>query len=117
MDFTLIHSKQYDREVSLVAFDLVEMDGKDYRPAPLVDRKLRFAKLLAKANKGIEYNDHIEGSGSDIFAAAGRPGHEGIVASLSIRWSSKAVISSEVAVVPKLPTQRTEPVRTPRPRG
>jgi hypothetical protein len=35
LSFDLIHSKQYDREVSLVAFDLLELDGKDYRPAPL----------------------------------------------------------------------------------
>jgi ATP-dependent DNA ligase len=27
--FDLIHSKQYDREVSLVAFDLLEIDGQD----------------------------------------------------------------------------------------
>ena len=30
--FDLIHSKQYDREVSLVAFDLLELDGADFRP-------------------------------------------------------------------------------------
>lgn len=79
-DFALIHSKQYDREVSLVAFDLLELNGKDYRPAPLADRKVRLAKLLAKGKIGIEYNQHLEGDGADIFAAACRLGHEGIVA-------------------------------------
>jgi ATP-dependent DNA ligase len=30
-DFNLIHSKEYDREVSLVAFDLLELNGEDVR--------------------------------------------------------------------------------------
>ena len=42
--FDLIHSKQYDREVSLVAFDLLELDGEDVRRRPLLDRKARLAK-------------------------------------------------------------------------
>jgi ATP-dependent DNA ligase len=28
-DFNLIHKKEYDREVSLVAFDLLELNGED----------------------------------------------------------------------------------------
>ena len=31
--FDLIHSKQYDREVSLVAFDLLELEGDEVAPA------------------------------------------------------------------------------------
>ena len=42
--FDLIHSKQYDREVSLVAFDLLELDGADIRKRPLLDRKALLAK-------------------------------------------------------------------------
>ena len=78
--FDLIHSKQYDREVSLVAFDLLELDGDEVRRRPLLDRKARLAKLIAKARDGIEYGEHIDGDGSDIFKAACRLGHEGIVA-------------------------------------
>ena len=78
--FDLIHSKQYDREVSLVAFDLLELDGDEVRRRPLLDRKARLAKLIAKAIDGIEYGEHIDGDGSDIFKAACRLGHEGIVA-------------------------------------
>ena len=78
--FDLIHSKQYDREVSLVAFDLLELDGEEVRRRPLLDRKARLAKLVAKAGDGIEFNEHIEGDGADIFKAACRLGHEGIVA-------------------------------------
>jgi ATP-dependent DNA ligase len=44
-DFNLIHSKEYDREVSLVAFDLLELNGEDLRPAPLTERKRRLEPL------------------------------------------------------------------------
>jgi ATP-dependent DNA ligase len=79
-DFALIHSKEYDREVSLVAFDLLELDGTDFRPKPLLDRKARLAKVIAKVRDGIELNEHIEGDGADIFKAACKLGHEGIIA-------------------------------------
>ena len=46
--FDLIHSKEYDREVSLVAFDLLELDGEAVARRPLLDRKIRLQKLVAK---------------------------------------------------------------------
>jgi ATP-dependent DNA ligase len=69
-----------DREVSLVAFDLLEKDGEDLRPLTLVERKRRLAHLLQSVKAGIELNEHLEGDGADIFRAAGSLGHEGIVA-------------------------------------
>ena len=69
--FALIHSKQYDREVSLVAFDLLEPDGVEVAKKSLLDAKVR---------DGIEFNEHIEGDGADMFSAACKLGHEGIVA-------------------------------------
>jgi ATP-dependent DNA ligase len=79
-DFNLIHSKEYDREVSLVAFDLLEKDGEDLRPLRLDERKRRLQYLVAKVREGIEFGDHIQGDGADIFKAACDLGHEGIVA-------------------------------------
>ena len=79
-DFNLIHSKEYDREVSLVAFDLLEKDGEDLRPLRLEERKGRLQYLVSKVRDGIEFSEHIEGDGADIFQAACRLGHEGIVA-------------------------------------
>ena len=35
---------------------------------------------MAKAQSAIEYNDYLEGDGADIFSAACKLGHEGIVA-------------------------------------
>jgi bifunctional non-homologous end joining protein LigD len=66
--------------VSLVAFDPLELDGKDYRPAPLVDRKARLASLIEKVWAAVELSEHIKGDGTDIFKAACKLGHEGIVA-------------------------------------
>lgn len=80
-DFALIHSKEYDREVSMVAFDLLEQDGEDLRHLPLVKRKSYLRHLLKPMRgHGIEFNEHLEGDGADIFRAACQLGHEGIVA-------------------------------------
>jgi bifunctional non-homologous end joining protein LigD len=78
--FDLIHSKRYNRHVSLVAFDLLELDGTDIAEQPLLERKAQLAKLMAKVRNGIEYGEHIGGNGADIFRAACHLGHEGIVA-------------------------------------
>ena len=69
----------YDREVSLVAFDLLEKDGEDLRPLTLVERERRLAHLLQSVKAGIERNEHLEGDGADIFRAA-LTRREGIVA-------------------------------------
>jgi bifunctional non-homologous end joining protein LigD len=79
-DFRLLHDKQNDFAATMIAFDLLEVDGEDLRPASLAHRKLRLARLLIKARDGIEYNDHIEGDGRDIYASACELGHEGIIA-------------------------------------
>ena len=45
--FDRLHSRAYDGEVSLYAFDLLELDGTDWRPRTLEERKHRLAELLA----------------------------------------------------------------------
>jgi bifunctional non-homologous end joining protein LigD len=77
--FDRLHSRTYDREVILYAFDLLELDGKDWRPRTLGERKDRLAELLASAPAGIRYSEHLEGDGAAIFAHACRLGAEGIV--------------------------------------
>jgi bifunctional non-homologous end joining protein LigD len=46
-DFTLLHSREYDKEVSLLAFDLLELDGVEIRKLPLMDRKTKLQRLPA----------------------------------------------------------------------
>ena len=50
------------------------------RALPLDERKRRLAFLVAKVKDGIEYNEHLEGNGEEIFQHACRLRHEGIVA-------------------------------------
>jgi ATP-dependent DNA ligase len=77
--FDKLHSRAHDGEAFLYAFDLLELDGEDWRPRPLEERKARLEKLLAKAPAGIQYSEHLEGDGAAIFAHACKLGCEGIV--------------------------------------
>ena len=45
--------------VSLIVFDLLELNGEDVRAVSLLDRKARLFRLVAKAKDGIEFNDHL----------------------------------------------------------
>jgi bifunctional non-homologous end joining protein LigD len=77
--FEKLHSRSHDGEAFLHAFDLLELDGEDWRPRPLEERKARLEKLLAKAPAGIQYTEHLEGDGATVFAHACKLGAEGIV--------------------------------------
>jgi ATP-dependent DNA ligase len=61
------------------AFDLLELDGEDYRAKPLAESKKALFKLLRRAWRGIEYVEHLEGDGAVIFEHACKLGLEGIV--------------------------------------
>jgi bifunctional non-homologous end joining protein LigD len=67
------------QEALLYAFDLLELDGKDLRSLPLIQRKQTLQKLLKRASPGIVYNDHEIGDGWLIFRHACKLGLEGIV--------------------------------------
>jgi bifunctional non-homologous end joining protein LigD len=62
-----------------IAFDLLHLDGKDYRALPLLERKARLRKLI-KGDKGaVRYSDHLETEGATVFRHACRMGLEGII--------------------------------------
>jgi bifunctional non-homologous end joining protein LigD len=77
-DFDKLHSGGYDASVLLYAFDLIELDGEDLRPAPLEQRRGKLEKLLARSD-WIRFSEHITGDGAIIFAHACKLGLEGIV--------------------------------------
>ena len=62
-------------------FDLLSLDGKDWRKKPLKERRARLAKLISA--KGVSdyliYADYVEGSGQEFFDQACVAGLEGIV--------------------------------------
>ena len=62
-------------------FDLLSLDGKDWRKKPLKERRAQLAKLISA--KGVSdfliYADYVEGSGPEFFAQVRAMGLEGIV--------------------------------------
>jgi bifunctional non-homologous end joining protein LigD len=61
------------------AFDLLYLDGYDWRRVPLEDRKRKLASLLV-AGHVLRYSDHYEEHGRALFEMARKRGLEGIVA-------------------------------------
>jgi ATP-dependent DNA ligase len=77
--FNRVRYRQHDESIFLYAFDLIELNGDDLRRDPLEDRKARLEVMLAKAEAGIRFNDHMVGEGEVIFCHACKLGLEGIV--------------------------------------
>jgi bifunctional non-homologous end joining protein LigD len=67
--------------IQAYVFDLLHLDGKDFRPKELVARKAALEKLLKKSrqDKFLHYSDHVAGHGADVLAKACTMGLEGIV--------------------------------------
>jgi bifunctional non-homologous end joining protein LigD len=63
-------------------FDLLELDGRDLRQQPLLERKLLLRKLLQGAQGPLIYSKHVAG-GERAFRRACRKGLEGIVSKLA----------------------------------
>jgi bifunctional non-homologous end joining protein LigD len=78
-DFDALWNRTDDARVLLFAFDLMELNGEDFRPKPLLERKNRLLKLLSKGRTGIRYVEHLEGDGPMVFEHACKLGLEGIV--------------------------------------
>jgi ATP-dependent DNA ligase len=58
---------------------MIPFSPSDLREAPLIERKGKLAKLLARARDGIRYSNYLEGDGTTIFEHACKMGLEGIV--------------------------------------
>jgi hypothetical protein len=42
------------------AFDLIELDGADMRSEPLAQRKASLERVLAPAEPGLRFNEHLD---------------------------------------------------------
>jgi bifunctional non-homologous end joining protein LigD len=62
-------------------FDLLSLDGKDWRKKPLKERRAKLAELMAQKGTSnfLVYADCVEGSGPEFFAQACEAGLEGIM--------------------------------------
>jgi bifunctional non-homologous end joining protein LigD len=77
--FDALHRRSKASDAILLAFDLIELNGEDFRPLPLGKRKARLAQLLARVPIGIELNEHTDTDGATVFLHACKMGLEGIV--------------------------------------
>ena len=68
-----------DVPVLYYAFDLLYLDGYDWRRVPLEERKKKMASLLV-AGDALRYSDHYEQQGKALFEIARKKGLEGILA-------------------------------------
>jgi bifunctional non-homologous end joining protein LigD len=66
----------------LVAFDLLELNGVDWRRKPIEERRARLAKLLAAPPDGILLSQVFAEDGPIVFAHACALGVEGIISKL-----------------------------------
>ncbi|MFZ3249598.1 MAG: hypothetical protein WCF66_05565 [Pseudolabrys sp.] len=60
------------------AFDLL-LAGNDLRRRPLIERKNALRWVLRRSRDGIQYVEHADGHGAEMFAAVCDLGLEGIV--------------------------------------
>jgi ATP-dependent DNA ligase len=77
-DFDKLWARRHDHEARLCAFDLLELNGQDWRGRPLIERKAQLFKIIRRS-VGIEYVEHLPGEGPRIFEKACSLGYEGIV--------------------------------------
>ena len=78
-NFEALHSKVNDENATALAFDLLSLNGDDLRKLPFSERKAALKKVLDRTRRGIQYVEHTEGDGAEIFAAVCRLGLEGVV--------------------------------------
>jgi bifunctional non-homologous end joining protein LigD len=78
-DFDALHSRVNDRNAVALAFDLLALDGEDFRKEPFSERKAVLRKVLRRTRRGIQYVEHSEGDGGEMFKAICKLGLEGIV--------------------------------------
>ncbi len=61
-------------------FDLLELDGEDYRDLPLISRKERLQKLIQKmGHPQIQFSDHYRGMGEELIKATCGMELEGVI--------------------------------------
>jgi bifunctional non-homologous end joining protein LigD len=66
-------------DMTLFAFDLLELDGEKLDKLPNVQRKERLRPLLEGADRRLQFAEHIVGEGEKLFDTMCREGFEGIV--------------------------------------
>ena len=77
-DFAALRTKAGGEQASLVAFDILSLEGDDLRSRPLEERREALAQLVAGAD-GVRFSAALTTEGAIVFAHACKLGLEGIV--------------------------------------
>ena len=77
--FDKLRQRRNEWSVFLVAFDLLELNGRDLRREPIEIRKAGLARLLRNAEPGLQLSEQIEHEAAIVFEHACKLGLEGIV--------------------------------------
>ena len=76
----LRRGERVKQNAHLIAFDLLQLDGRDLMREPIQERKRLLADLLNLiAHPGLQLSEHIDQPGDVVFAHACKLGCEGIV--------------------------------------
>lgn len=63
----------------LIAFDLLQLDGRDIRGEPIEVRRAKLAELMSEPQDGLRFSVAFDGDGATVFRHACALGLEGIV--------------------------------------
>jgi bifunctional non-homologous end joining protein LigD len=70
-------------DMTLFAFDLLELNGEDLTKLPNIQRKERLRPLVDGKDARLQFAEHIIGAGEQLFATMCREGYEGVVSKLA----------------------------------
>jgi bifunctional non-homologous end joining protein LigD len=78
-DFSVLQNelKGKSTKIVMMAFDLLYLNGYDLRKLPLIERKAHLKRLIEKT--AIQFSDHLEVDGPEMYAHACKVGLEGVV--------------------------------------
>jgi bifunctional non-homologous end joining protein LigD len=77
-EFGALMTKRGGFEASLIAFDLLRLDGEDWREQPIERRREALERLVASAG-GIVFNEALAAEGAVVLGKACELGLEGVV--------------------------------------
>jgi bifunctional non-homologous end joining protein LigD len=87
-DFAALRTKAGSARACLVAFDLLSLNGKDFRQQPIEERRGALSPLVADVHS-LMFSDALVEHGALVFAKACEMGLEGIVSKrVGSRYSS-----------------------------
>jgi bifunctional non-homologous end joining protein LigD len=78
-DFSVLQNelKGRSKQIVLVAFDLLYLNGYDLRRLPLFERKAQLKKIIAETD--VQFSESFEVDGKEIYEHACKTGLEGVV--------------------------------------